>query len=237
MKKKEKSKKSYSKIILISLISLVVFSLGFLPIVIFGKIILIFISLNKILHLFLIPILVYVGILLTLFYMLLFVGLFVHLFNIKYESGIFEYNMKNKNALKWILICILYTPLRKILEIFPVGSMKYRFYRMLGMKLGENTLVGGTIMDPCLTEIGDNCTIGLYSVIYGHIHIYEEEKIILDKIKIGNNCVIGAGAFIMPGAVIEDNVKVASGAIVRKGQILKRGRIYGGIPAKEIKKK
>ena len=57
----------------------------------------------------------------------------------------------------------------------------------------------------------------------------------MDKIKIGNNCVIGAGAFIMPGAVLEDNVNLATGAVVVKGQVLKKGKIYGGIPAREIK--
>lgn len=124
--------------------------------------------------------------------------------------------------------------MRKFLEIFPMGGMKNRYYRFLGMKIGENTLVGGTIMDPCLTEIGDNCTMGLYAVIYGHIHVYEDEKIILDRVKIGNNCVIGAGAFIMPGAVLEDDVKLATGAVVTKGQVLEKGKMYGGIPAKEI---
>ena len=138
-------------------------------------------------------------------------------------------------AFKWMVVCVFYTPMRKIIEIFPVGEMKYRYYRMLGMKIGKNTLVGGTIMDPCLTEIGDNCTIGLYSVIYGHIHNFEKATILIDRIKIGNNCVIGAGAYVMPGAVLEDDVKVATGAVVLKGQVLKKGKVYGGVPAKEIK--
>ena len=63
--------------------------------------------------------------------------------------------------------------------------------------------------------------------------VYEDKKIILNKIKIGNNCVIGAGAFIMPGAVLEDDVKLATGAVVTKNQVLKKGKIYAGIPAKE----
>jgi acetyltransferase-like isoleucine patch superfamily enzyme len=41
----------------------------------------------------------------------------------------------------------------------------------------------------------------------------------------------------MPGAVVEDDVKIAAGAVVTKGQVLKKGRVYAGIPAKEIKKK
>ena len=231
------SKKTDDKIkgiILISFISFIVFSIGFLPMIIFGKIVLVFISFKEIWHFFLLPFLIFIAIGITLFYQLLISGLVIQVFNIKYKPGLYLYVYSNKIAFKWIIVCNLYTPMRKLLEIIPLGATKYRYYRMLGMKIGKNTLVGGTIMDPCLTEFGDNCTMGLYAVIYGHIHDYENETILMDKIIIGNNVVIGAGAFIMPGAVIEDNVKIATGAVVIKGQILEKGKIYGGVPAKEI---
>jgi hypothetical protein len=231
------SKKTEGKtkgVFLTSIISFIVISIGFLPTIIFGKIVLIFISFNEIWHLFLLPFLIYIGIFITLFYQLLISGFFIHIFNYKYEPGVYPYTYSNKMAYKWIIVCTLYTPMRRILEIFPLGATKYRYYRMLGMKIGKNTLDGGTIMDPCLTEFGDNCTMGLYAVIYGHIHDYEKGTILMDKIIIGNNVVIGAGAFIMPGAIVEDDVKIATGAVVTKGQVLKKGKIYGGIPAKEI---
>lgn len=239
MTNKESSKSSSglsTGALLVAIISFIVFSLGFFPIVIAGKYLLMFIQFDQLWHFFLLPALIYIGIGITFWYQLLISGLIIHLFNFKYESGTYDYNFKNKMAFKWIVVCSLYTPMRKMLEIFPIGSMKYRYYRLLGMKIGKNSLVGGTIMDPCLTEIGDNCTMGLYSVIYGHIQDYEKETILMDKIKIGDNVVIGAGAFIMPGAVVENNVKIAAGAVVKKGQVLKKNRIYAGIPAKEIKK-
>ena len=223
--------------LLISLVAFIVFSIGFFPTIIGSYFLLLIIPFNQLWHFLLIPFLFYVGLVITVFFSVLFSGLIIHIFNIKYEPGIYDYTFKNKMAFRWILICALYTPIRKILEIIQLGQTKNRYYRLLGMKIGKNTLVGGTIMDPCLTEFGDNCTMGLYAVIYGHIHDYEKGIILLDKIKIGNNCVIGAGAFIMPGAVIEDNVKLAAGAVVTKGQVLKKGKIYAGIPAKEIKPK
>ena len=125
-------------------------------------------------------------------------------------------------AFRWIVVCALYTPIRKILEIFPLGGIKNSYYRLLGMKIGKNTLVGGVIKDPCLTEFGDNVTMGEYAIIYGHIHNYEKSIILMDRVKIGNNCVIGAGAIIMPGAVLEDDVKLAAGAVVTKSQILEK---------------
>ena len=219
--------------IYLTLILFIVFSLGFFPVIIFGKIVLMFISFQELWHFFLLPFFIYIGIVITILYQIILSGLIIHLFNIKYEPGMYKYNYKDKTSFKWIVVCSLYTPMRKIMEIFPVGGIKNIYYRLVGMKIGKNTLVGGTIMDPCLTEIGDNCTMGLYAVIYGHIHDYEKGTMFLDKIIIGDNCVIGAGAFIMPGAIIEDNVKLAAGAVVKKGQVLKKGKIYTGIPAKE----
>ena len=226
-----------SRIILVSIISLIIYSLSLFPVLIGSYYVLLFIPFNQLWHFLLLPFFIYIGIIVTLFYIVLFSGLFVHLFNIKYEPGIYEYNYRNKMAFRWILVCVLYTPMRKLFETFPMGQMKNRYFRMLGMKIGENTLVGGTIMDPCLTEFGNNCTMGLFAVIYGHIHDNEKGILLLERIKIGNNCVIGAGAFIMPGAVLEDNVKLAAGAVVTKGQVLKKGKVYGGMPAKEIKSK
>jgi acetyltransferase-like isoleucine patch superfamily enzyme len=221
----------------ISIICFFVFSLGFLPVIIGGAYVLIFIPFNQIWHFLLIPFMIYVGILVTLFYQLLFTGLVIHIFNIKYEPGVYEYTYDNKMAYRWSVVSSLYSPIRKLIEMFPVGRMKVTYLRMLGMKIGDNCLIGGTIKDPCLTEFGDNVTMGEYAIIYGHIQNMEKTTLIMDRIKIGDNCVIGAGAIIMPGAVLKKNVKLAAGALVAKGQILKKGRVYGGVPAKVIKKK
>ena len=48
------------------------------------------------------------------------------------------------------------------------------YLRLLGMKLGKNTLLGCIIKDTCVTEIGDNATTGEYAIIYGHIHNYQK---------------------------------------------------------------
>jgi acetyltransferase-like isoleucine patch superfamily enzyme len=232
-----KSTGKTSGFIKITLICFIVFSLGFLPSIIVSKIFLIFIPFNQIWHLFLLPFFIYFVLVITIFYQLLFSGLVIHLFKIRYEQGVYDYTYKNKMAFRWIVVCALYTPIKKIFEMFPLGGIKNTYYRMLGMKIGKNSLVGGVIKDPCLTEVGDNVTMGEYAIIYGHIHNYEKAIILMEKVKIGNNCVIGAGAIIMPGTVLEDDVKLAAGAVVTKSQILKKGKTYGGIPAKEIKSK
>ena len=238
-KPKDKTKKSSGSIksIFIPIIAFLVFSLCLFPILVAGKILLYFITFDKTWHFLLLPFILYIGIAITVVSLLIISGIIIRIFNIRYESGKHDYNYKNKDAFRWIVVCSLYTPCRKLLEMFPMGWVKNLYYKLLGMKIGKNTLVGGVIKDPCLTEFGDNVTMGEYSCVYGHIHNMEKETIEMKKVIIGNNCVIGAGAFIMPGAVLEDDVTVAAGALVTKNQVLEKGKIYGGIPAKEIKKK
>jgi acetyltransferase-like isoleucine patch superfamily enzyme len=233
--KNNKSTGKISRSILISIITLIVYSLSLYPMMLGVYLVFLFIRFNQIWHFLFLPFLIYIGITTTLFFLVLISGIFIYIFKIKYEPGIYEYNYKNKMAFRWILICFLYTPIRKIFEIFLIGKIKNWYYKMLGMKIGNNSLVGGTIIDPCLTEIGNNCTMGLFAVIYGHMHDYEKGLIIMDKVKIGDNCVIGAGSIIMPGAILKNNVKLATGSVVKKDQVLKDGKVYGGIPAKEIK--
>ena len=236
-KDKETKSSGSIKSFFISIISFLVFSICFIPIILAGKILLYFITFNKTWHFLLLPFILYIGIAITIISLLLISGAIIRIFNIKYKPGNYEYNYKNKDAFRWLIVCSLYTPCRKLLEMFPMGWIKNNYYKLLGMKIGKNTLVGGVIKDPCLTEFGDNVTMGEYSCVYGHIHNMEKETIEMKKVVVGNNCIIGAGAFIMPGAVLEDDVIVAAGAVVIKDQVLKKGNIYAGVPAKEIKKK
>ena len=183
------------------------------------------------------PFIIYLGAVVLFLSELYITGVIIKIFHITYQPGTHEYSFRNKSICKWTLICVLYTPFRKFLEIFPLGRFAQSYLRLLGMKIGENSLVGGVIKDPCLTEFGKNVTMGEYAIIYSHIHNMQDETIFMDTVRVGNNCVIGAGAIIMPGAILEDDVVVAAGALVTKGQVLVKGKIYGGIPAKELQKR
>jgi acetyltransferase-like isoleucine patch superfamily enzyme len=224
-----------TKYILLAVIVFLIFSLGFFPVVFTGKMLLYFLAFDELWHWLLLPFIIYIGFVILIVSELLFSGFMIWVLKIRYEPGECDYSLKNKNAFKWIIICSLYTPCRKIIEIFPVGGLKNVYYKLLGMKIGKNTLVGGVIKDPCVTTFGDNTTMGEYAIIYGHIHNREKGKIMIGSVIVGDNCVIGAGSIIMPGAVLQDNVVLAAGAVVVQNQVLEKGNTYAGIPAKEIK--
>ncbi|MCD6483070.1 MAG: hypothetical protein J7K83_02260 [Candidatus Aenigmarchaeota archaeon] len=67
-------------------------------------------------------------------------------------------------------------------------------------------------------------------------HVAEKGKLILKRVKIGNNVTIGQYTTVLPGTVIEDDVVVGANSLVPKNSVLERGWIYGGVPVRKIKR-
>ncbi len=93
-------------------------------------------------------------------------------------------------------------------------------------------LAGSEIIhDPYLIEIGEQMMVGGWSHLLSHIG---ERKLVMKKVTIGNNCLIGGFSVIMPGVVIEDNVTLGLHSVVIKDTRLEQGKFYAGTPAKEV---
>ncbi|HQQ62068.1 MAG TPA: gamma carbonic anhydrase family protein [Pseudomonadales bacterium] len=69
--------------------------------------------------------------------------------------------------------------------------------------------------------LGDEVTVGHRAVLHG--------------CTIGNRVLIGIGAIVMDGAVIEDEVMLAAGSLVPPGKKLSSGFLYVGSPAKQAR--
>ena len=91
-------------------------------------------------------------------------------------------------------------------------------------------------------EIGDYVAVGAFSVFIGFSNYYDSSDknvkfVEINKkgtIKIGSNVFIGTHSVILADTVIEDNVIIAAGSVV-SGKF-ESGWIYGGTPARKIKK-
>ena len=79
-----------------------------------------------------------------------------------------------------------------------------------------------TLYQKSVTEIGDDVSIGHNVVIHGA--------------KIENGALIGMGAIVLDHAVIGEGALIAAGSVVLSGTIVEPGSLYGGTPAKFIKK-
>ncbi len=107
-------------------------------------------------------------------------------------------------------------------------------YQALGTSFGSNSYSAGTILDPPLTYIGSNSIIGHDAALFSHA--IEGRKFSLGAIRIGNNVTIGAKAIIMSDVTIDDGAIVSAGAVVTKGTHVGAGEIWGGMPAKLLKR-
>ena len=85
-----------------------------------------------------------------------------------------------------------------------------------------------------LSANGSRTVIGGDAVINGHL--FEKDGIHLSKVKIGSKVVIGTMAQINPGCVVGDGAVVASKAVLAKFTEVPAGEIWGGIPAKCIRR-
>jgi carbonic anhydrase/acetyltransferase-like protein (isoleucine patch superfamily) len=129
-----------------------------------------------------------------------------------------------------------------------------------GCWLADNAVIIGD------TVIGDNCSIWFNTVIRGDVNsirignrvniqdgtvlhcLYEKSVIMIgNNVSIGHNVVIhgakicdnvliGIGAIILDDAVIGENSIIAAGALVLSGTIVEPGSVWGGVPAKFIKR-
>ena len=80
-------------------------------------------------------------------------------------------------------------------------------------------------------------TISVRCIILTHfVHLKEEghREYTFGEVKIGNNVFLGANVIICQPVTIGDGSVVAAGAVVTKN--IPAGEIWGGVPAKFIKK-
>ena len=116
-------------------------------------------------------------------------------------------------------------------EFLPV-PLKTLVYSCLGTKIGSNSFSPGTILDPPLTELGDNTIIGHAATLYSHA--IEGHHFSLERIVLGNNVTVGAHAIIMSGVTVGDGAIVSAGAVVKKGTQIGPGEHWGGVPARRL---
>ncbi len=107
-------------------------------------------------------------------------------------------------------------------------------YIALGAKLGTHTYSAGLIFDPPLMRIGRNTLVGHDAMLASHI--VEGDRLYLATIEIGDDVTIGAKASILPGVKIGDGAIVALGAVVTTGTRIGAGELWGGTPARFIKR-
>ena len=169
----------------------------------------------------------------------------------------FYWSMKIKSG-RWAL-CQFF--LKNIPSEYGI-EIRQRFYRKYFGGMGENVFIRQDVrivnidklyvgdgvhigVDNMLQagggiELGNHVVLGPGVRIWSMNHRFDDiEKPVMDqgyeykKVVIGDHCWIGAGVFIMPGAVLGDGVIVSAGSVVG-GKTIPPYKIVAGNPARVI---
>jgi len=149
----------------------------------------------------------------------------------------------------WLMIlsavfCIPFWTIRKLFLLISgvkigEGSVVHtgvRFFSPSKVEIGKGVIVGyKTFLDGRgKISIGNHVDIASEAMIYTSEHNIQSDKMeaVEEPVEIGDYVFIGPRAIILPGIKIANGAVVAAGAVVSKD--IPEGKIYGGVPAKEI---
>ncbi|RKY93457.1 MAG: gamma carbonic anhydrase family protein [Ignavibacteriae bacterium] len=94
------------------------------------------------------------------------------------------------------------------------------------IKIGKLT----NIQDCCMLHV----TNGKYPLNIGN-KVTVGHSVSLHGCTINDLCLIGIGAIILDGAVVEQKSFVAAGALVREGFVVPTGKLVAGVPARIVR--
>ena len=83
-------------------------------------------------------------------------------------------------------------------------------------------------IDPEFVDIGDHTMTSLHICIFSHL-LYHD-RILVKKVKIGENCIVGPQTIISPGTVMHDGAVLGVNSYTSVGQELEGDLIHVGLP-------
>jgi acetyltransferase-like isoleucine patch superfamily enzyme len=152
----------------------------------------------------------------------------------KPREGVFLRNKKDKDYCYWSLRAVVRKWPTWLARQVSLPFFELVLLKMLGVKCSfSNSLYEGWI-DCEFIEIGRNVKIGQGSFITSNIII--QDKLILKKITIKNNVIIGAHSIVLPGTIIESNTILDVISMTTINQKLESNAVYRGYPAKKVER-
>jgi non-ribosomal peptide synthetase-like protein len=115
-----------------------------------------------------------------------------------------------------------------------VGSPLYICYlRLLGMKIGRNTVVAPGVVPVCtdLISVGSNTILRRESLALGYKA--QSNYIYTGPISIGDNAYVGEGSVLDINTAMEDGAQLGHASSLQAGQRVPEGRRYHGSPGQE----
>jgi carbonic anhydrase/acetyltransferase-like protein (isoleucine patch superfamily) len=142
-----------------------------------------------------------------------------------------EYAMDSAVFAYWKLLTIVYRlGQAALLPLTPVFARPW-IAQLFGARIGANVALGGTIDDPWLVFVGENCVLGNNSLVAGNV--IADGKIVLGRISIGAGATIGVNAVVLPGTEVGERALLVGGSILPAGTTIPPGETWRGNPARK----
>lgn len=148
-----------------------------------------------------------------------------------------KYPMISPTVLRWLIYSGVYHLAGKtILDFLPMSFLCTIFFRIVGAKIGKNVSLNSWYLnDAYLLEIGDNVVIGGKTDI--SCHTFENNSLILQRITIGSNTLVGQQCYVSPGVTIGSRCVIGQYSFIRKNTNIPDRSVIaslGGLPIREI---
>jgi non-ribosomal peptide synthetase-like protein len=121
-----------------------------------------------------------------------------------------------------------------LVALFKGTPLKNAISRLLGVRLGAKVFDDGCFfIDKTLLEVGDFANLNEACIMSGHS--LEEGVFKSDRIRVGDGCTIGAGAFVHYGVSMSDDVVLDPDSFLMKGESPDPGTKWRGNPARAVR--
>jgi hypothetical protein len=114
-------------------------------------------------------------------------------------------------------------------QVLP-APLRTAYARACGARIGAGSTCAGIICDPPFTRIGTGSLIGLNAVLTAHAIGPGHDRI--QRIDIGDGCLVGGGAIILAGGQLGPGAVVAAGTVLPAGRQVPAGATWARISAR-----
>ena len=167
--------------------------------------------------------------------LLFFSGMTQRIIHVRIPEDKIVDKLESWNTVRWAVCAHLHRCTHPVLVHTIPSPICNAYYRLAGAKLGKGVQINTiNLNDPSAVTIGDNVVIGGRSVINGHL--VEKGQLILARVHLENNCLIGAGSTIQPGVRVGAGAVIATNGLVGKWKEIPAGEVWGGLPVQQINK-
>ena len=155
------------------------------------------------------------------------------LFKIRKPEG--RYPLRSLITIQWAFSLVFHRVAQIFLKNVVPSFLANSYYRLMGANIGKGVQLNSeNINDASMLTFGNGVVVGGGATINGHI--VERGEIVLAPVTIGDGALIGGGSIVQPGCKIGEGSVVGARAVVPKWTEIPSGEVWGGIPARFIKR-